>query len=77
MVSPDSRVETVEFTTNVFNEPRQITVSDAYDANVDVVLFDGDCSELLKSIPSNSKVCFFGVQIRNLIKNNSLSVERT
>ncbi|MCY3720656.1 MAG: site-specific DNA-methyltransferase [Candidatus Poribacteria bacterium] len=54
MASPDSRVKTVEFTTNIFNEPRQITVSDAYDTNVDVVLFDGDCSELLKSIPSNS-----------------------
>lgn len=54
MASPDSRVETVEFTTDIFNEPRQITVSDAYDANVDVVLFDGDCSELVKNIPSNS-----------------------
>jgi len=54
MASQDSRVKTVEFTTNIFNEPRQITVSDAYDTNVDVVLFDGDCSELLKSIPSDS-----------------------
>lgn len=54
MASPDSRVKTVEFTTNIFNKPRQITVSDAYDTNVDVVLFDGDCSELLKSIPSDS-----------------------
>lgn len=54
MASPDSRVKTVEFTTDIFNEPRQITVSDAYDANVEVVLFDGDCSELLKSIPSDS-----------------------
>ena len=54
MASPDSRIETVEFTTDIFNEPRQITVSDAYDTNVDVVLFDGDCSELLKNIPSDS-----------------------
>ena len=54
MGSQDSRIETVEFTTDIFNEPRQITVSDAYDANVDVVLFDGDCNELLKNIPSDS-----------------------
>ena len=54
MASRYSRIETVEFTTDIFNEPRQITVSDTYDANVDVVLFDGNCSELLKSIPSNS-----------------------
>ena len=54
MASADSRVETVEFTTDIFNERHQITVSDAYDANVDVVLFEGDCSELLKSTPSDS-----------------------
>ena len=54
MASPDSRVKTVEFTTDIFKEPRQITVSDAYNTDVDVVLFDGDCSELLKSVPSNS-----------------------
>ena len=39
---------------NIFNKPRQITVSDTYDADVDVTLFEGDCSSLLKNIPSNS-----------------------
>ena len=54
MTSQDSRIETIESTTNIFNEPRQITVSDTYHANMDVVLFDGDCRDLLKNIPSNS-----------------------
>ena len=54
MESQNSRIETVDIAANIFNEPRQITVSDAYDANVDVVLFDGDCSELLKNISSDS-----------------------
>ena len=54
MASQDSRVETVEVATDIFDGPRQIKVSDAYDANADVVLFDGDCSELLKNIPSGS-----------------------
>ena len=54
MASQDSRVQTVEVATDIFDTPRQITVSDAYDANADVVLFDGDCSDLLKSIPSSS-----------------------
>ena len=39
---------------DIFNEPRQITVSDIYDTNVDVVLLEGDCNELLKNTPSNS-----------------------
>ena len=39
---------------DIFDTPRQITVSDAYDTDVDVVLFDGDCGDLLKSIPSSS-----------------------
>ena len=54
MASPDSRIETVEVATDIFNAPRQVTVSGAYSTDVDVVLFDGDCSELLKNIPSNS-----------------------
>ena len=54
MGSQDSRLETVDVAADIFNEPRQITVSDAYHANVDVVLFDGDCNDLLKDIPSNS-----------------------
>ncbi|MDE0400589.1 MAG: DNA methyltransferase, partial [Candidatus Poribacteria bacterium] len=54
MGSQDSRSEAVDFTTDIFNEPRQITVSNTYDTDVDVVLFDGDCSDLLKSIPSSS-----------------------
>ena len=38
----------------MFRESRQITVSDTYDATADVVLFNGDCGDLLKNIPSNS-----------------------
>ena len=33
---------------------RQISISNRYDANVDVVLFDGDCNGLLTQIPSAS-----------------------
>ena len=33
---------------------RQVSISNRYDANVDVVLFDGDCNELLTQIPSDS-----------------------
>ena len=54
MGSQDSRIETFEVGTGIFDTPRQITVSDTYDPDVDVVLFDRDCSELLKNIPSNS-----------------------
>ena len=54
MGSQDSRVETVEVKTGIFDTPRQISVSDTYNTDVDVVLFDGDCSELLKSVPSSS-----------------------
>ena len=54
MGSQDSPTQTVDFTTNIFNEPRQITVADAYASDVDVVLFDGDCGDLLKNIPSDS-----------------------
>ena len=54
MASQDSRVDTVEVAAGIFDGPRQITVSDAYNADADVVLFDGDCSELLRSIPANS-----------------------
>ena len=39
---------------DMFNEPRQITVSDSYAPNADVVLFDGDCTTLLKDMPSDS-----------------------
>ncbi|MDE0322967.1 MAG: site-specific DNA-methyltransferase [Candidatus Poribacteria bacterium] len=54
MGSQGSRVETVEVETGIFDTPRQISVSDTYNTDVDVVLFDGDCSELLKSVPSSS-----------------------
>ena len=54
MGSQDSRVETVEVETGIFDTPRQISVSDTYNTDVDVVLFDGDCSGLLKDIPSGS-----------------------
>ena len=33
---------------------RQIAISDTYDTNANVVLFDGDCNKLLKDIPTNS-----------------------
>ena len=32
----------------------QIKISNTYEADVDVVLFEGDCNDLLKNIPSNS-----------------------
>ena len=54
MPSQDSRIETIESTTDIFNAPRQIEISDTYSSNVDVVLFNGDCNDLLKNIPSNS-----------------------
>ncbi len=54
MASQDSRVETVEVETGIFNTPRQIEISDTYNTDVDVTLFEGDCNNLLKSIPSNS-----------------------
>ena len=54
MGSQDSCSETVDVAADIFNESRQVTVSDTYNPNVDVVLFDGDCSDLLKDIPSNS-----------------------
>ena len=54
MKSKDSHTEPVGLMTDMLNEPHQITVADTYEPNVDVVLFDGDCSEFLKDIPSNS-----------------------
>jgi len=54
MKSKDSHTEPVGLMTDMLNEPHQITVSATYEPNVDVVLFDGDCSEFLKDIPSNS-----------------------
>lgn len=40
--------ETLEFA------KRQISISDTYNTSTDVVLFNGNCSELLKDIPSSS-----------------------
>ena len=54
MKSKDSHTEPVGLMTDMLNEPHQITVADTYEPNVDVVLFDGNCSEFLKDIPSNS-----------------------
>ena len=54
MKSKDSHTEPVDLMTDMLNEPHQITVADTYEPNVDVVLFDGDCGEFLKDIPSNS-----------------------
>ena len=54
MGSQDSRSETVDVAADIFNKPRQVTVSDTYSTDADVVLFDGDCSDLLNDIPSNS-----------------------
>ncbi len=31
---------------------RHISISDIYDANVDVVLFEGNCDELIRHIPT-------------------------
>ena len=39
---------------DIFKTVRQVTISDTYDADVDVVLFEGDCNDLLKNIPSGS-----------------------
>ena len=39
---------------DILGKTRQITISDTYNTDVDVVLFDGDCSDLLKDIPSSS-----------------------
>ncbi len=33
---------------------RQISISDRYESNSDVILFEGNCSTLLKDIPSDS-----------------------
>ena len=54
MGSQDSRIETVDFTTEILGTSRQVRVSDTYDPKADVVLYNGDCSELLKEVPSNS-----------------------
>ena len=40
--------ETLEFA------KRQVSISDTYNTSTNVVLFDGNCSELLKDIPSSS-----------------------
>ena len=37
MASQDSRIGTVEVATDIFNEPRQITVSDAYDTRMQML----------------------------------------
>ena len=39
---------------DILGKTRQITLSDTYDPDVDVVLSDGDCSDLLKDIPSST-----------------------
>ena len=39
---------------DICNENRHIIVSDMYNREADVVLFNGDCSSLLKDIPSGS-----------------------
>lgn len=54
MDTKTDRLQTGDVTTDMLSEPRQINVSDTYRTDVDVVLFDGDCKELLKSVPSNS-----------------------
>ncbi len=49
-----SHIEKIDCTVDMFNEPRQITVSETYNTNMDVVLCHGHCSDLLRNIPSNS-----------------------
>lgn len=39
---------------DIFNGERPATVSDVYASHADVVLFEGDCSELLTDVPSES-----------------------
>ena len=39
---------------DILGKTRQITVSDTYDTDVDVVLSDGDCGDLLKVTPTGS-----------------------
>ena len=39
---------------DIFKTVRQVTISDTYDADADVVLFDGDCNDLLRNISSGS-----------------------
>ena len=46
--------DTITGDNDILGITRQITVSDTCDADVDVVLFDGDCGDLLKDIPSSS-----------------------
>ena len=50
MGSRDSRP--VDVTADMFSESRRISVSDTYRADADVVLFQGDCTELLQNLPS-------------------------
>ena len=54
MGTKDSHIEAGALTTDMFNKSRQVSVSDIYNPTADVVLLDGDCSELLKNIPSSS-----------------------
>ena len=46
--------DTITGDNDILGITRQITVSDTCGADVDVVLFDGDCGDLLKDIPSSS-----------------------
>ena len=38
----------------LFDSQHQIAISNTYTPDADVVLYDGDCSELLKEVPSDS-----------------------
>ena len=40
--------------TDALGVSHQIEISDTYDVNADVVLFNGDCRDILKEVPSNS-----------------------
>ncbi len=50
----DSLHEKVAFAEGLFAAPRQISVSDTYDADSEVVLYEGDCRSLVKAVPSGS-----------------------
>ena len=46
--------ETITGDNDILGIAPQIKVSNTYETDVDVVLFEGDCNDLLKNIPSNS-----------------------
>ena len=46
--------QVIKTSVDIFNASGEILISDAYDAGVDVVLFQGDCRDLFQCVPSDS-----------------------